>query len=85
MIKIHGMQKIAERLKADMSLLKEGQQVLIEWPGHFAIMCHKSTHNRFDFTIHGARASETNALMTALDVKGWDANMIPSLSWNLGK
>lgn len=82
MIKIHGLQKIADRIKEDMPLLKPGQQILIEWPGHFAVMVHKSADNRFDFTIHGARQSETNALMNALGVQGWNADFIPQLSWN---
>lgn len=84
MIKIHGLQKVADRIKEDMPLLKPGHQVLIEWPGHFAVMVNKSTDNRFDFTIYGARQSETNALMNALGVQDWNPDLIPSLSWNFG-
>ena len=83
MIKIHGMQKIVDRLKQDFASLKEGQQVLIEWPGHFEIMLHKETESRFELTVRGMRGSDVSELVKSLDIQGWNASMRPSLLWGV--
>lgn len=68
MIKIHGMQKVVDKLKQEMSLLKVGQQVLVEWPGHFVVMLDKVTDSNLDLTMRYSDRKEFEAVVSGLGI-----------------